>query len=1386
MAVDIAKVYIEAEDRTGPAFGAAARNIDGLITRFGAARAAIAGGSAAISGALGASLVAATVKAHAEMDNLSEEMQISVERLSQIRPIAAVAGRSLEDLAGSVNKFNKSIQEARNNPEGDKADLFRKLGIDIAKSKDTDDILKQTIQRFAELKESVGKSAAAQEIFSKSGARQLSLLKDLSEAGLTQVKVTTAQAAEAERVEKNIRALGFSFRQSAENIGGQFVPATSALTEALRKAREEGERNNGVFNSLLGLALTEWAALGAIGLAALIDVLRVTWNSVVLLASGAGALVISLGAVGNAATAMGNMLSGNFIAAREFMDKATAGFADSGRFMKDAWTQFKAEADTSFTDQVVANLQEAQLRMAGFSLEVRKGGKDIGEWGNSGRIALSAQIQYLEKVAELRRAQAEASLQLRVQGLQAELEAEEFYHKAGIRSEREYLARKAQLREQLAQTEIERARANVAKEQQVLSGIGQSSPEGPLPQQGLAWATRYLDQKGKLLNATTALRKAENDYWNVVAQGSREGELADRRRETAARAFGREVEDRVQRLRQESEEMKFQIGLIGEDELAQRKANAERQLMLDHLERRKKLEREIADLQAEGLGENDQEIASRRTEIRVDADRVRLAIGDIKQLLEEEAAKHWTAGLSRAIADALVDGGKDAAPRIWEAIQEAFKNPIKVQATAIINRGMNAFFDMAANWFGGGTGQPFTQYLQGSDAGMYGFAGNVAGGAIGRWSGAGDRGQALAASYGGMGAMIGGYIGSGASVGGPWGAVIGAVVGILAGIFSDPSGNADRRASFGTNPQGEYSYRGRSAFGTFGTFDDRWFSDSDMGQEMQRFLAGLATIENRFASILTTSERDAVRTSLSGSSAYSFGEEHADFGATLSAITRDRMTAMIRAVMPGFEHFISELEGSGEDFVNAAQALIGLRDASKTLAQAMAEISGNSVAMLTASLDAMNTRVSRAQEAVDEAFTANDPTLIFQAEQDLTTAVLERYRAEIAMVRELEAAMRQLEQEAYQFALNLAGRINAVGGSRDIGAIAMGRATTLRGRVGTGPLANQIQDLEGYVGAIDTWYNARRSQIERDIAAQQEGMRAAAQAQQAAFQARIAQLQAELELAGQFQQVLDRSREMIDDMRLSSANPLHALGRLAMSRDDVARLRGEWQGATGQARVDAANRLLDAIQRTRGLGEEALQRSSPEWQALYNELMVDLTAVEADAMSFAEQAVQIQARILEAQQQAAAAQAAVAVNTMLANAYLGALNDEALGYYTWAESEGARLYALQQEQHREQLNAITGGMEVELFIADRQAEAVRILDRLDGRIAAWLATNGAPGSVPSPGNGTTTTAGGNPGRGTTTFVLQLDGRELGRAVIPAIDARMNANATAYSRRLGVS
>lgn len=73
---------------------------------------------------------------------------------------------------------------------------------------------------------------------------------------------------------------------------------------------------------------------------------------------------------------------------------------------------------------------------------------------------------------------------------------------------------------------------------------------------------------------------------------------------------------------------------------------------------------------------------------------------------------------------------------------------------------------------------------------------------------------------------------------------------------------------------------------------------------------------------------------------------------------------------------------------------------------------------------------------------------------------------------------------------------------------------------------------------------------------------------------------------------------------------------------------------------------------------------------------------------------------------------------------------DASAYANWAESEGRRLYAMQQVEHRAQLLALTGGMPVEAFIAARQAESVRMLNSVRSALSTFVSSSGGPSEPP--------------------------------------------------------
>lgn len=1436
MAVDIAKVYIDAEDRTNAAWESAGRNLGGFMDKVKAARGALAGIGTALGAAAGlTAIVEQSVRARAEMHDLSEMTGITVERLSQIKPVAEAAGKSLDDVAEAIAKFDKFVQAARNDPGSNQADLLKKLGIDADKSRTADQMLDQFIKRMGEYGASIGKTAAYQEAMGKSGARMASVIKDVNEAGTQAVKVSSAQAAEAETVEKNIRKLSISFKEQRDHLGGEFIPAVSAVTQALLQMREEAARSNSQLATLLGIPLREWAAMGAIGLASLVDVLRATWYSVQLLASGAGAVVISLGAMGNAAIAAGLAISGNLVESKKYMDKAMAGFADSGRFMKDAWAEFQASVkEPTFTSKVLDNLVEAERRVDGVNAAAKQGGKDFPTWGTAGAAALSKQIAIIQKRIELAGAERDTLLNLEADQIQRLLADEEYFHAASIHGEEEYINSKADLQRRGAQVQLQLARNAAADQQKALEqSLALAAPKTPA--EAVAAGVKILDQRIKLVAATQAVTKAERDLADVEKQRGQALVVMDVHVREHMVAIARETEDYTRALEQQIDDMRHQVDVIGESEVAQKKANLEYQLTTKLKNDILKVEREIQDLER-NKGDS-AEIAARRRQIDQMTQDIAGAIRDGKQAIEAEFDKNWSANLGRSISDALWSGGKDAAPKIRKAIEDALKQPFMIATQAAAKSVVESVFQgfgfspsQIAGWspfstsntsdFGPVQGFSLANNTWGGNGGMASnaFGGAGTGYAVGTAAHSlfGNDRNAQGMSVGGT---IGGAIGS---IWGPIGTLIGSAIGSAIGSLVSSGGGPKTGGSF----FGSYSGMGTYQSDLTPTLDlSHHLQDEKNPQaiaaervRVQGFASEVGRLLSAFGgsspgfqlgagynidsagtapSMVSTLLRSASGQTLLEQSNRNVGRSEEEVNTEIQLQGKRAILAALQAsdlpdAISRWLHGATAATASADAIdrlVNGAAAVKGLIDEGKQLDIVMAQLSGNSIAQFTAGLDVMNSRVERAQKAFADAFTAGDPQQFYASEQELKQAIVQRYQSEIDMVRSLQQAIRQLDQEAYQFALNIAQKINSVGGSRDIGGIAMGRATTLRAGIGgNAPTNMQLEDLNNYVGAIDTWYQTRRAQIERDMQAQIQAQQAIYQAQAAAAQSRVTQLQAELAIANQFQGVLDRTRQMIDDMRLSSANPMSVFGRLAMAGGDVAGLKETYKNATGQDRIDAANKLLDALQTQRGLGQEAYQRASPEWQALYNSIMADLNMVQGDSKTVAEQAVEIQRQILLAQNQAAMYQAMAASATQVSSADLDSLNLEAKGYYEYAEKEGARLYATQRREHQEQLDAITGGTEIEIFVAQKQKEAVDLLKSINERVGAFLDAIGGATTATTPADTGSNTAGGgnssdNPAaRGEQRIVLTIDGRVLGDALIPTIDRRVSGPLLSTIRR----
>lgn len=770
---------------------------------------------------------------------------------------------------------------------------------------------------------------------------------------------------------------------------------------------------------------------------------------------------------------------------------------------------------------------------------------------------------------------------------------------------------------------------------------------------------------------------------------------------------------------------------------------------------------------------------------------------------ESEEIKRMAEGMGDAVSEAIMEGGINGADFIKRLFAQLVLRPI---VQPIMQDIVGSLFGSGGQGGGlsglnllsnlGNIGGIGARLMGGMGSAVNGLGGLLGSSTISQF-GAGMAG-AVPGTVNFMGPVLPGTTaGTAASFGGEFAAFMSnpvtmAIAAALAiwqsGIFDDGPENPRARLSFGPGSAG-------SPFGTAGFamneggFDaaavERFFgSFAGFDRQIARGMSPeqLARIQGRLGAYNTSGRR------WDGQPAeFAFPESDETGGEQLMLeFLHQRYSVVFDELGQDLGNLVRAFEGTSEELGAMIQSLYAVTQVGRSIDDMILQITGEAVPLLRGQLDALDTAVVNAQDDFATALDGTDPAALLQAEQQLSQAVVNRYNTELGMIRSLQDAIASLRDQAYQFSVQMAQRISAAGGTRDVAAIALGRATQLRSGIGgAAPVGAQIRDLNSYVGAIDTWYQARRQEIEAQIAAEQAAMQAIANAQAAAAEARIAALEEELALAEQFKGLAESARGMIDEMRLTAANPLSVHGRLAMSGDDVARLREEYAGASGTARIGAGERLIDALRTRLSLGGEGFQRPSPEYQAIYNEVIAELTAVQASAQSEAERAAELQTQIVELQRQAAAYQSSIASSSAASQSYLDQLNAEARAYYEYAEAEGARLFEEQERQHQEQLDAITGGMEPELYIAQLQSQTVDELKEIRKAIREWLDTVGAiVGAEPGGGAGEGGAGGGRPSpESEQKIVLEVDGQVLGSVIVPTIDKRIRQSGTVIKRAI---
>ena len=317
------------------------RAATGAITSFAGQLIALETASKVADAAISA--FTETVKGLAALDDAAEKTGATVESLAKLQAQAVVSGQAFEGIESALIKLNKGLLNADDETKSAGAALER-LGIQArganGELKDAGTLVFEVSEKFAQFSDKgPGKAALAMDLFGKTGAQLLPLLKDLADSGDINVKVTEAQAQAADDYEKNIKRLAAQKLELKRVIVSEVLPAANQFLTALLDLKKNGE---GLAATVKQLAddgsIAKWAREGAIAIGQLIDQSAQGINQFKALAKdleglavgGKGVLDILAAGAARAAGQIGTSLELQ-AQGRENLAKATTLFAESER-----------------------------------------------------------------------------------------------------------------------------------------------------------------------------------------------------------------------------------------------------------------------------------------------------------------------------------------------------------------------------------------------------------------------------------------------------------------------------------------------------------------------------------------------------------------------------------------------------------------------------------------------------------------------------------------------------------------------------------------------------------------------------------------------------------------------------------------------------------------------------------------------------------------------------------------------------------------------------------------------------------------------------------------------------------------------------------------------
>ena len=212
------------------------KSMKGVVTAAAALSAGVAAGTAA--------LVKSQIDLADEYSKQSQILGIAIEDWSALNYATDLAGVSNDELTASITKLNKSITGSIDGA-GSAADAFQVLGINVKDAggelKDSYTVLNELADAFAGLEDGAAKTALAQELLGKSGAKLIPAmnggaqgLADLTYEAKRLGQVIDAETGRAaEEFNDNLTRLQKVISGTGNQLANELVPSLAEFTDLI-------------------------------------------------------------------------------------------------------------------------------------------------------------------------------------------------------------------------------------------------------------------------------------------------------------------------------------------------------------------------------------------------------------------------------------------------------------------------------------------------------------------------------------------------------------------------------------------------------------------------------------------------------------------------------------------------------------------------------------------------------------------------------------------------------------------------------------------------------------------------------------------------------------------------------------------------------------------------------------------------------------------------------------------------------------------------------------------------------------------------------------------------------------------------------------------------